>query len=116
MIHFHYAFNPPLIQPNVRGRRNRHETVRLMSLGIELWLELPIGPTVIVFGDGKAERSMRLRFAEPFVAPLAREESRKKRVIGLANHQKMRIALALFFNKNHATASCTANCCNSVFG
>src|SRR5213592_590226 len=102
MIDSHEPLDPPLINCNVGGSWNRHEAVRQMSLGVELGLQFPFAPAIVALGDGEAERSVRLRLAEAFVAPLPRKKPRKKSVIRLTDHQQSGIVFTLFFEKYHA--------------
>src|SRR5437868_7018657 len=83
---------------------NRHEAEGLASFLIELRLQFPFAPSVIVLRGRQAERNIGLRFCETLVAPLARKKSRKERVIRLPDYQELRIACTFFFDKNHAAA------------
>src|SRR5436190_23742384 len=102
MIDSHEPLDSSLINCNVGGGWNGHETVRQTSFRIELGLQLPFAPAIVVLGDGETERSIRLRLGEALVPPLLRKKSRKKSVIRLADHQQLGIAFALFFEKYHA--------------
>ena len=78
LIHLHDAVDSPFIQFDVIKGRDRHEAVRRKRCVVDLRVQFPFAPSVVVFGDGEPERLEGFWLGKKIVAPFAREKTRQK--------------------------------------